>query len=309
MTRAKQCSVAFTTAVALFALVAAPSNAALVGREDFDGGAVNLISSSVTNLDGGSGDWFGVANIGAWPQQPAGPPFSLVDDSVANVSGGGVFPGDTEGLVGQNRDPDDDFFALSDTREWSPAQRTASWTFDIAGFSDLKLSVDLGAQANSASNGFGTATSIIFSYSIDGGPTSTAFSIAPEPNFGTFAYRPMDSTTVPPVGANGPLEASGDNPVNKTLADTGAVSADTFLNKTPAAGAGAGLMDSFATALNGAGSQLTLLMTADVPFEAAGFDNITITGVPEPTSMLLWVLASIAMGATCRSRSPRPNGR
>jgi hypothetical protein len=95
------------------------------------------------------------------------------------------------------------------------------------------------------------------------------------------------------VGTNGPLEATGENPVTKILADTGMVSADTFLNKTPATGPGAGLMDTFVTALNGTGSQLTVFMTADVPFEAAGFDNITITGVPEPGSIRLSALGVV----------------
>lgn len=287
-------------------ILATRSDAVTVGFEDFDGGQVNLVSSSVTSLDGGNGDWFGVASIGSWPQA-AGPPFSIADDSVADVSGNGIFADDTEGLFGQNRAPDDSFFALSDTREWTdPEQRTASWTFDISGFSGLELSIDMGAQANDNFGGFGPDTEVTFTYQIDGGPIRTAFTVKPNANFGTYSYRAMDIGTIPPIGDVGPLEASGDNPVTKTLADTGSPDSNTFLNKTPGAGTGAGLMDAFSTALNGTGSQLVLTMTANVPNEAMAFDNIRISGVPEPSSVaLLGMGAAMCFGAD-RFRGRRP---
>lgn len=53
----------------------------LLASEDFDGGAVNLISGcnpATGNLDGGSGDWFGVGNLGSWPQSNK-VPFVLAD--------------------------------------------------------------------------------------------------------------------------------------------------------------------------------------------------------------------------------------
>lgn len=288
--------------------LAARFQAVTVAFEDFDGGHVNRISSSVTNLDGGTGDWFGVANIGAWPQM-SGPPFSIVDDSVANMSSGGVFAGDTEGLFGQHRDPDDNFFALADTREWDQAQRTASWTFDISGSTGLELCVDLGAQANDNFDGFGPDTEITFTYQIDGGPVRTAFSVKPNANFGAYRYRAMDVGAVPPIGLNGPLEATGDNPVTKTLADTGLPDSNTFLNKTPAAGAGAGLMDTFSTTLEGTGSQLTVTMTAHLPNEMMAFDNIRIKGIPEPSTILLSGLGAAVCLGTRRSRRPASDCR
>ena len=298
------------TIVVMLACFSRQSLADTVASEDFDGGAVNLISGfdpSMDNLDGGGGDFFGVGDLATWPQGfPPGIPFSLTDDSVIDVAGGtrdpaNSFPGDTEGDFGQNRDVDDAFFAISDTRDFDDeGPPSASWTFDISGFTELELSVDLAGQANDSFDGFNPATLITFEARIDGGATQTALSIAPNPVVGDFVYRAMDDGVVPPIGANGPLQATGDNAVTKTLAETGAMAADLFLNKTPADGAGAGLMDTFTTAINGTGSQLVLTMTADLQFEAMAFDNIQITGVPEPGSFSLLVLAGVLLVATRR---------
>ena len=54
----------------------------VVASEDFDGGAVNLISgfTAADNLDGGGGDWYGLGSLDAWPQVE-GVPFGLTDES------------------------------------------------------------------------------------------------------------------------------------------------------------------------------------------------------------------------------------
>ncbi|MEX2091304.1 MAG: PEP-CTERM sorting domain-containing protein [Pirellulales bacterium] len=292
------------------ALLTAPATAALVATEDFDGGSVGLISGfnpAVDNLDGGPGDFFGVGNRGAWPQgYPPGMPHSLADDSVVSVSNPAdpVFVTDNEATFGQARSLTDNFFAISDTAgiglPGGPPY-TASWTFDVSGFSDLELCLDLGAHANDSFGGFSPNTLVIFTYSIDGGPVDTALSIAPNSSFGGFTYRAMDSTLIPAVGTNGPLQATGANPITKTLVDSGLIAADTFLDKSPAAGTGAGLLDTFATDLNGSGSQLTLTLSADLPFEAMAFDNITIKGVPEPGSIVLVGLGAIGLVAGHRA--------
>ena len=115
----------------------------------------------------------------------------------------------------------------------------------------------------------------------------------------------MDSGLAEDVGANGPLQATGPNPVTKFLAENGLPAflfdengflvPETFLDKTPPSGPGAGLMDTFTTALVGTGSQLTLTMTANLDFEAMGFDNIKITGVPEPGTAVLLLMGLAAM--------------
>ncbi len=300
--------------VVVLACVCRHADADTVASQDFDGGAVNLISGfdpATDNQDGGGGDFFGVGDLATWPQgfDPDGPgvPFSLADDSVIDVAGGtrtaeNAFPGDTEGTFGQERDVDDAFFAISDTRDFTTddVPPSASWTFDISGFTELELSVDLGAQANDSFDGFNPATLITFAAQIDGGATQTALSIAPNPDVGDYVYRAMDDGVVPPFGANGPLQVTGDNMVTKTLADTAATATDTFLNKTPATGAGAGMMDTFTTAINGTGDELVLTMTANLPFEALAFDNIQINGVPEPGSFSLLGLAGLLLLTTRR---------
>jgi hypothetical protein len=181
-------------------------------------------------------------------------------------------------VYGQASTLENDFFGISDTREWTPAP-SASWTFNVAGARNLMLSIDMGAQANDAVGGFPTDTLIEFKYQFDGGPTATAFSIAPDPSLsGTYAYRPMDSTFVPFTGANGPLVASGASSVTKIAVDTGAAADNQVLDKSPPEGTGAGKLDTFKTALTGTGNQLTLTMTANLPFEAMVFDNIVIEG-------------------------------
>ncbi|MCA9151825.1 MAG: PEP-CTERM sorting domain-containing protein [Planctomycetales bacterium] len=280
----------------------------VIGREDFDGGAVGLVSGfdPAANLDEGGGDFFGVANLASWPQgYPPGVPFSLTDDSVIDVAGGtrdaaNAFAGDTEGVFGQAREINDNFFAISDTRDSETAlgaPPTAEWTFNVQGYADLILQVDLGAQANSSFDGFSTATNVAFDYSIDGGAFMPAIAIAPSADFGDFVYRAMDDGGVAETGVNGPLTATGPQPVTKLMVEDGTVGANTFLDKTPASGAGAGYLDTFQTPLTGTGDTLTIRLSASLPFEAMAFDNVTILGqqVPEPSSFALLSLGALTI--------------
>ena len=287
-----------------------------VGLMDFDGTMTGVISgfTPADNLDDGGGDFFGIGDLANWPQglPTPGIPFSIGDDSVIDISEGtrdpaNAFPGDNEGVFGQERDPEDGFFAISDTRDAAGnlgAPPTAEWVFDVSGYTDLALSIDMGAQANDSFGGFSDATLVTFEYSIDGSAFATAFSIAPNSDFGTFGYRAMDSGLVPPVGDNGPLQATGPNAITKFGAD-GSFPADTFLNKSPADGTGAGELDSFLTEIVGTGDELTLRLTADLPFEAMVFDNIEITGnlVPEPASATLLGLALLSLAGLRRRAS------
>lgn len=291
------------------ALPVSTAKAALVAMEDFDGGTVNLISGfnpAVDNRDGGAGDFFGVGNRAAWPQGfPPGLPFSLADDSVVSVSdpANAAFPTDNEGLFGQNRAPNDKLFVISDTRDFEAAgQPTAKWTFNIANVPKLNLYIDMGAQANESSGGFPTSALVTFDYQIDGGPLTNAFTIAPRSDVGGFTYRAMDSGVVPAIGANGPLHASGPTFIGKYLAGSGLSDNDKFLNKTPASGVGAGMMDTFNVPIAGTGSQLVLTMTANLDFEAMAFDNIKIIGIPEPATIVIWAIGGMAGLASRRNR-------
>jgi hypothetical protein len=276
----------------LFVLVFVPSiaNAIVVAKQDFDGGDINLISSSVTNLDGAAGDFFGVGNRNAWPQgfPSPGMPFSLADDSVVGVSNGGApLASDTEGIFGQNSDFDNDFFALSDTREWTADQLVATWTFDITGYSNLSVAIDMGGITNASAGGYTTDTDITFTASIDAGPEQMVFNVDPVDNTSGYLTRLMDVGTQ--SGGGRLLTVGGDQVVTKLLAETGLPATDTFFDKTPASGAGAGLMDTFRSAIDGAGTTLVITMRASVPFEAAAFDNIVIESeVVTPTKTDTW---------------------
>ncbi len=252
-----------------------PTGYELVALEDFDGGAVNLVSGfnpATDNLDGGGGDFFGVGSQTAWPQS-SGIPFSIGDDSVFAYSGS-IFAGDTEGIFGQNSDLDNAYFAMSDTREWGTP--SATWVFTVSGYENLQLLVGMGGISNSDFGGFNTATDVVFVVDVDGN-VQTAFDLDAVSANG-FSTRPMDSGNA--SGGGRVLVVNGDGTITKYLAEDNSTASNTYLDKTPASGAGAGLLDVFATNISDTGSTLTLTMTADFPFEAMAFDNITICGEP-----------------------------
>ena len=267
----------FALSVALVPMSAQAQS--IFAADDLDGNTLNLISSTIPALDGGGGDWFGVGSIGAWPQG-TGIPFGLVDDTVTGLSGA-PFADDEEAVYGQLADPANNFFGISDSDEFG-ADQTATWVFDIDGYEDLELSVDLGGVSNASFDGYSLDTSVIFAVSIDGAPAQNAIVLNAVDNTFGFATRPMDDGD--PSGGGRLLEATGDNGVTKILVDTGATAADTFVDKSPADGPGAGELDSFLAPIVGTGSQLTLTVTVDMPFEAMGFDNIAILGNEGPVS-------------------------
>jgi hypothetical protein len=258
----------------------------LVAREDFDGGAINLISSDVPALDGGDGDYFGVGSRNAWPQgfPVPGVPYSIGDDSVFGYCNGTPFPGDNEGIYGEASNLDNHYFAMSDSDEFG-ADQTASWTFNVAGYTDLRVSIDMGGISNESYGGYNMDTDIVFTASIDGGPTQVVFDADPVAPTG-YVLRPMDDGG--PAGGGALLETFGDNTVTKLLAESGAPAGDTYFDKTPAAGPGAGELDAFTSDLDAEGTELVLVLVANMPYEAAVFDNIEIYGDPpvavEPTT-------------------------
>lgn len=277
-----------TTTAVLMLSFATAAQAVVVASEDFDGGALNLTVSSVPALDGGGGDWFGVGSRNAWPQgfPSPGVPFSLADDTVIGYSGGSPFPTDAEGVFGENSDFDNDWFGISDSDEFG-AQQTASWTFDISGAANLIIKIDMGGVSDASFDGYSLDTDLVFTASIDGGGAQVVFDLDPVDNTVGYVTRPMDNGN--PSGGGRLLVVSGDNAVSKLKAEDGSTAGDTFLDKTPASGAGAGQMDTFLTTLNGSGSQLVLTLTANVPFEALAFDNIVIEGdIATPAERSSW---------------------
>lgn len=305
-------SLATTSIFLMLAFSASTVHGQTIASEDFDGGAMNLTSGfdpMTDNLDEGGGDFFGVGSIGAWPQGE-GIPFSLADDSVIGLLSrdpADAFGADLEATFGQAAPVDNNFFTVSDTRDSEGALGgpvTASWTFDISGGTDLELAIDIGGQSDGDSfGGWGSGVAASFTYSIDGGASATAFSMAATDEIGSFVYRAMDNDAVPAVG-NG-LLVSGDAAVTKLLAEDGTAADNTFLNKSPASGPGAGSLDTFVTAISGTGSSLELTLSASVPFEAFAFDNISINQtavVPEPNAGLLGCFAAFALVGLARRR-------
>ena len=267
----------------------------VIGQDDLDGNTVGLINSVIPALDGGPGDYFGVGSRNNWPQgfPDPGVPFSIADDSVFGYGNGVPFPGDNEGIYGQNSNLDNNYFAISDSDEFGGDQ-TASWTFDISGATDLSLMIDIGGISNESFGGYDLdETFIQFGVQIDGGATQIAFDITAEAFTGQFFTRAMDDGAQSGGGAL--LTVGGDNDVLKILAEDGALADNTYVDKSVAAGEGAGELDSFMTAIDGTGAELVLTMTANMPFEAAVFDNIKVVGIPAPGAAALLGLGGLAM--------------
>ena len=209
-----------------------------------------------------AGDWFGVASYGAWPQA-AGVPIGLADDSAVGISGSAPFASDTQGIIDGTTLATDRFFASIDTVNGANTggSATATWEFDIAGFTDLELTIDMAAMGD-----FENADSYVWSYSIDGGAFQTVFASTTN-EAGTQSYT-MQGGAV--VSLDDPLQIQG-----------------TSLND---------VFQPFTVSIQGTGSVLTLQIvgTSDGGSEAFAARNIIITGnsdgvdptgpAPEPTT-------------------------
>jgi hypothetical protein len=270
--------------IAALAIVAAGAQAQ-IAFEDFDGGAFNL--SSTTNVfdygagGGAAGDVFG--RVSAFYLGGTGMPFDVADDTVSDVSGGGVFPDDTIALASQNTSA---FFAMNDMDGSSaPLFPNATWTFDITSAIRLDdITIDLGALGDfeaSSLDGF------FIEYQIDGGGYTEIFRATTDEE-AFKEYRPFD---------NGFIFAD-DDPLALSI-DGGAPIG--YLDKSdPVTGA----FDSYTSlAIAGmTGSTLDIRVSWEgTPSgsEPMGIDNITINGIiPEPATGLL--LAAMAIAALRR---------
>lgn len=275
---------------------------AQIACEDFDGGAVNLTNGfdPANNIFESSFPFtmFGIFETDDFSAS-ARASFALTDDSVADVSGGGdfdPFPGDLEGIFGMARVGNDAFFAAVAAGDFNMNftldDFIVRWTFDVssAGTEPLTLSIDMGQMSNGSFDGVNEDNFVTLEYSYDGAPFQEAMALAPvelvdHPS--GFLYRAMDDgdvaeIDVDPNDMNEPdmmhrgLEITTPG-VTKTLVDTGVVETTTLiLDKTPAMGTGAGLMDTYSVALIGNGSTLELRLSCDFDFEAFALDNIVL---------------------------------
>lgn len=278
-----------TVAVAVIVAVCVPrtADATVVGFEDFDGGAVNL--SSTANVEdyphsnGNLGDVFGrlVQGSGAMP-------FDVADDSAADVSGGGINPGDSLGIAGRNTS---NFFAMNDAD--ATTINNATWTFNIASALSLtSISMDIAAMGDfeaSSTDGFRVEARV------DSNAYSTIF-LGRTNEAISHTYRAMDDGTTP--SHNDPLELFIDGSgtaaavLDKSVASTG--NFDTYTSVLLAGLSGTSLDIRISWEGTPSGS------------EAMGFDNITINAVavPEASSFLFGGL-TVAMAAVGYARRRR----
>ncbi len=169
-------------------------------------------------------------------------PFSVLDDSLV------TFPGDTLGIIDDNNL--DEFFGVTDTvNPDNSGPVSATWVFNIAGATDLALSIDMGAMGD-----FENGDSFMWTYSIDGGATMTAFASS------------VDEST------NNTYTLAGG--LMRTLNDPMTVQGEILNN----------VLQTFSTLLAGTGLELTLTLTADTNggSEAFAFQNIVVNegGLP-----------------------------
>ncbi|HFA51480.1 MAG TPA: hypothetical protein ENJ95_20900 [Bacteroidetes bacterium] len=247
-----------------------PGNPSCIASDDFDS-PTNLISRTVTvdmafvNL----GDIFGVAN--PFSGAPNFAPFSLIDDT--NISCFNSSPTDNQGVI--PCDYGNQFFGMVDTENpnnMGPV--SAEWVFDISYAANLSsISMDMSAMGD-----FETSNDVfLWSYSIDGAPFTTIFTMVPDESINA-TYTLQNGST-------------------RTLNDPMTVNGTVLLNQ----------LTHFSAPISGAGSQLTLRLEGmgNGGTEALAWDNIKISGVKigaavVPTmgewAMFLFALIMISIG-------------
>ena len=187
-----------------------------------------------------------------------GAPFALLDDTL------GVFTPDTLGIVVNAADGSayDAFFGAVDTQNGdNSGVITATWVFDVTGSTDLEVSFDIAAMGD-----FETSDVYTVSVQIDGG-TPVSIDLLVDESL-TQNYILASGTSV-------------------DLDDPMQIGATTLTN----------VFQTFSTGNLGAGDTVTITVDAqlDGGSEAIALDNVTITNIPEPTSLALLALGGITM--------------
>ncbi len=174
---------------------------------------------------------------------------ALLDDSAS------MSPGDQQGIV--NESNTDAFFGAADTvNSNNPSGAvTAIWTFDVAGASNLGVSIAMGAMGDFEA----TNDSFTWTYRFDGGASKTAFASTINESI-SHDYVMSGGATV-------------------TLDDPAFVNGTVLTND----------LTTFSAPLAGSGSvlELTLTVNMDGADEAFAFQDIVISGSPAGTGVTI----------------------
>ncbi len=175
--------------LSLFAvlLTAATVFGEVVGGDDFDPGGLDPVTRVLspdntanngrfTTSTGGVGSFFDSFGIATIDIDGLGDsidlPFDVVDQSLVG------FPGDRSGVIPETkRDFQFVIVDLENNDNPTSPRASAEWTFDIAGATDLSVSLDFGAIGDFGASGPGRDNSFIFSYSIDGSTSQPFMSV------------------------------------------------------------------------------------------------------------------------------------
>lgn len=212
----------------------------------------NFLSESIDSDAGftSAGDMFGIR------QRPDNAPFAIYDDSAVG------FPGDTLGIITEADTAR--FFGLVDNiNGQNSGAMTATWTFDIAGYTDLSVAADMAAMGDfEASNDLN-----LFTWSIDGSTPAALFTSS--------------------VNEDGDLDYTLAGGAVVTLSDPMLMNGTTLSN----------VFQNISAAVSGTGSVLTIQYSGqgDGGSEAFAFRNLTVNGViPTPGAAALLGLAGVA---------------
>ena len=222
----------------------------VIAKDDFDS-TLNLNSFSQTPAPGAFSsnfDGFETYQVGVSSSIPA----ALIDDSTNGN------PGDTQGIVDSSTKTDAWFGVTDVANPDNPGgSATATWEFDISGATDLEVSIDMAAMGD-----FQFLNDLfIWSYSVDGGNTTSLFTSSIESTIGSLTYTLADGDQ---FTLNDPIDIT-----NTTFDET--VLSNAFQTIT--------------SVIPETGNTLTISLVAntnddnDATARAYAFDNIVITGL------------------------------